>query len=258
VHPVGPIITAGMLLYPRDRAREVLRFYRDFMAEAPDEIGGGAALITAPPEPFVPADLQGQPALGIVFCYIGSVEDGQEAARPLRESTAPAVDLIQPMPYTAVQQMMDAGNPFGIHEYFKIDWLHDLPDEAIDLAVDHAERQPAPFAQVILAPMGGAVGRMNGDTALNIPEAGWAYFALTMWMDPSEDDRNRAWTRDFAETMRPFGLGTAAFPNFIETDEGTERLRKSYGPEKYERLVELKRQWDPNNLFRLNQNIVPS
>ena len=169
MHPVGPIVTAGMLLYPRDRAREVLRFYRDFMAQAPDEVGGGAALITAPPEPFVPADLQGRPALGIVFCYIGSVEDGQEAARPLRESTAPAVDVIQPMPYTAVQQMMDAGNPFGIHEYFKIDWLQDLPDEAIDIAVDQAEQQPAPFAQVILAPMGGAVGRMNGDRALNIP-----------------------------------------------------------------------------------------
>ena len=258
VHPVGPIVTAGMLLYPRDRAREVLRFYRDFMAQAPDEVGGGAALITAPPEPFVPADLQGRPALGIVFCYIGSVEDGQEAARPLRESTAPAVDVIQPMPYTAVQQMMDAGNPFGIHEYFKIDWLQDLPDEAIDIAVDQAEQQPAPFAQVILAPMGGAVGRMNGDRALNIPEAGWAYFALTMWMDPSEDDRNKAWTRGFAEAMRPFGLGTAAFPNFIETDEGTERLRSSYGPEKYERLVQLKRQWDPDNVFRLNQNIVPS
>jgi hypothetical protein len=258
VHPVGPIVTAGMLLYPRDRAREVLRFYRDFMAQAPDEVGGGAALITAPPEPFGPADLQGRPAIGIVFCYIGSVEDGQEAARPLRESTAPAVDVIQPMPYTAVQQMMDAGNPFGIHEYFKIDWLQDLPDEAIDIAVDQAEQQPAPFAQVILAPMGGAVGRMNGDTALNIPEAGWAYFALTMWMDPSEDERNKAWTRGFAEAMRPFGLGTAAFPNFIETDEGTERLRNSYGPEKYERLVQLKRQWDPDNVFRLNQNIVPS
>ena len=169
VHPVGPIMTAGMLLYPRERAREVLRFYRDFMAEAPDEVGGGPALITAPPEPFVPADLQGRPAMGIVFCFIGPAEDGQEAVRPLRESTGARRGPDPADALHGVQQMMDAGNPFGIHEYFKIDWLQDLPDEAIDIAVDQADQQPAPFAQVILAPMGGAVGRMNGDTCPEHP-----------------------------------------------------------------------------------------
>ena len=142
VHPVGPIITGGMLLYPRARAKEVLRFYRDFIAEGPDQVGGGAALITAPPEDFIPEELRGQPALGIVFCYIGSIEDGEEAVRPLRESTGPVVDIVQPMPYVALQQMLDAGNPRGVREYFKVDWLNELPDEAIDLIVDRQSNCP--------------------------------------------------------------------------------------------------------------------
>ena len=257
IHPVGPIVMGGMLVYPRERAGEVLRFYRDFIEKAPAEVGGGAALITAPPEEFVPEQLRGQPAMGIVFIYVGSIEDGDAAVRPLREGTNPVVDLVQPMPYVALQQMLDAGNPTGVREYFKVDWLNELPDEAIDLAVEQAERLPAPFGQLILAPQGGAMGRTNGsDGALNAPDAPWAYFCLSMWMDPSEDDQNRDWARGFAEAMRAYEVGTP-YPNFIAADEGSARLRSSYGPEKYERLLALKRQWDPDNLFRLNQNIDP-
>ena len=111
LHPVGPIVIGGMLVYPRERAKEVLRIYRDFIEKAPPEVGGGAALITAPPEEFVPEQLRGQPAMGIVFIYVGSIEDGEAAVRPLREATNPVVDLVQPMPYVALQQMLDAGNP---------------------------------------------------------------------------------------------------------------------------------------------------
>jgi FAD/FMN-containing dehydrogenase len=258
LHPVGPIITGGMLLYPRARAREVLRFYRDFIAKAPDEVGGGIALLTAPPEPFVPEDLQGRPAVGIVFCYVGPVEDGEKAVRPLKQGTSPAVDLVQPMPYAALQQMMDAGNPHGVREYFKVDWLTGLPDEGIDIIVEQAENLPAPFGQLILAPMGAATARTDtGKMALNMPDAPWAYFCLSMWMDPSEDERNTDWARGFAKAMGAFEVGSP-YPNFIEPDEGVKRLRASYGPEKYERLVALKREWDPENLFRLNQNISPA
>jgi FAD/FMN-containing dehydrogenase len=258
LHPVGPIITGGMLLYPRAQAREVLRFYRDFIAKAPDEVGGGIALLTAPPEPFVPEDLQGRPAVGIVFCYVGSIEDGEKAVRPLKEATSPALDLVQPMPYAALQQMMDAGNPHGVREYFKVDWLTGLPDEGIDIIVEQAENLPAPFGQLILAPMGGATARTDtSKMALNMPAAPWAYFCLSMWMDPAEDERNTDWARGFAEAMGAFEVGSP-YPNFIEPDEGVKRLRASYGPEKYERLVALKRKWDPENLFRLNQNISPA
>jgi hypothetical protein len=246
----------GMLLWPRAQAGEVIRFYRDYMAQAPDEVGGGVALITAPPEPFVPAELQGQPAVGVIFLYVGPPAEGEEAVGPLREFGSPLVDLVQPMPYVALQSMLDGGNPRGVHEYFKVDWLESLPDEAVDVVVSQGEQLPAPFGQLILAPMGGAVGRADDTTtALNISAAPWLYFCLAMWMDPSDDERNIAWARGFAEAMRPFGVGTA-FPNFIEPDEGAARLRASYGDEKYARLVELKRRWDPDNVFRLNQNIV--
>ena len=260
LHPVGPIVTAGMLLFPRGQARELIPAYRDFIEQAPDQLGGGLALITAPPEDFVPEEVRGQPAVGIIYLYVGPPEEGAEALQPLREAApAPIVDMVQPMPYTALQQMLDAGNPRGIREYFKIDWLRELPDEAIDVVLEHAEALPAPFGQLILAPMGGAVARTDNDAlALTVPDAPWAYFCLTMWMDPGEDDANVAWTRGFAEAMRPFGIGREAFPNFIEADEGAARLRATYGEDKYARLVELKNKWDPGNVFRLNQNITPA
>ncbi len=116
-------MNAGLLLYPRAQAREVIRAYRDYMASAPDEVGGGVALLTAPPEPFVPEEVRGQPAVGIVFCYVGPPEEGAEAAKAVREFGSPALDMIQPMPYVAVQQMLDAGSPRGVREYFKIDSL---------------------------------------------------------------------------------------------------------------------------------------
>jgi FAD/FMN-containing dehydrogenase len=255
LHPVGPIITAGMLLYPRAQATEVIRSYRDFMAGAPDEVGGGVALITAPPEPFVPEDLQGKQAVGVVFCYVGDPAKGAELAQPLREIGFPAVDLIQPMPYAALQSMLDGGMPHGIREYFKVDYLKALSDEAIDVIVSQAERLPMPFGQLILGPLGGALARSdNSAMALNIPAEPWLFFCLSLWMDPAEDDPNTNWARGFAEAMRPFGVGEA-MPNFIAADEGAARLRTSYGEEKFARLVELKRHWDPDNLFRLNQNI---
>ena len=260
LHPVGPIVAGGMLLYPRSQAREIIHAYRDFIADAPDEVGGGLALITAPPEEFVPEEMRGQPAVGIVYCYVGPPEDGVEALRPLRESTSPVLDMVQPMPYAALQQMLDGGNPTGIREYFKIDWLRELPDEAIEVVLEQAEGIPAPFGQIILSPMGGALARTdNSALALSVPDAPWAYFCLTMWMDPGEDDGNVAWTRGFAEAMSPFALEQqAALPNFIEPDEGIARLRESYGEDKYQRLVELKGKWDPDNAFRLNQNIAPA
>jgi hypothetical protein len=259
LHPIGPMVFGGMLLFKRAQAKETLRAYRDFIAQAANEVCGGAALMTAPPEEFIPEEMRGQPALGIIFCYVGPPEDGEQAIQPLRESTSPVFEMLQPLPYVGLQQMLDAGNPFGIHEYFKIDWLESLSDEAIDVAVDYAEQMPAPFANLIFAPMGGAVGKVNEDRALNTPNAGWVYFCLTMWMDPREDADNIAWSKGFADAMLQFGLDTAAFPNFIESEQKTtERLLKSYGSEKYERLVELKRKWDPDNVFRLNQNIDPA
>jgi FAD/FMN-containing dehydrogenase len=257
LHEVGPIVAAGMLVYPRSEAAAVIRNYRDFIESAPGNIGGGVALITAPPEPFVPEEARGKPAVGVIYCYVGDPEEGMEAAKPLRGFGTPAIDLIQPMPYTALQQMLDAGNPHGIHEYFKVDWLKALSDETIDIVVAQAESLPAPFGQLILAPMGGSVGRRGGDMALSVLDAPWMYFCLSMWMDPAEDAANIAWARGFADAMKAFGVG-GTYPNFIEPDEGVARLKESFGPEKYARLVALKQEWDPDNVFSMNQNISPN
>jgi FAD/FMN-containing dehydrogenase len=258
LHPVGPIIAAGMLLYPRAQARELIANYRDFIAAAPEQVGGGLALLTAPPEEFVPEDIRGKPAVGIVYCHVGSPEEGMAAAEPLRSFGSPIVDMIQPMPYAVVQQMLDAGSPRGVREYFKVDTLSELSDAAIDTVVSQAEGLPAPFGQLILGPLGGALARTDRESmALSIDEGEWIYFCLSMWMDPSQDEANTAWTRGFHEAMRAFTVGTA-MPNFIEPDEGLARLRASYGEEKFSRLQALKRRWDPDNLFRLNQNIEPA
>ena len=254
LHPVGPLLTAGLLLWPRAQSGEVIRFYRDYMASAPDEVGGAVAFLTAPPAPFVPPDLQGQPVIGVVYCYVGPLEAGEEHARALRGFGSPAVDVIGPMPYTALQQMLDPGFPRGIREYFKVDSLRSLPDGSIDTLVAVAEELPAPFGQLILCPLGGAVSRSaTADIALSVVDAPWLYFCLSMWMDPAEDERNTAWARRLAASMRDIGVG-AAVANFVAEDEAG-RLRASYGEEKYARLAELKRRWDPDNLFRLNQNI---
>jgi FAD/FMN-containing dehydrogenase len=259
VHPVGPIVFGGMLAFPRPQAGEVARAYRDFMEQAPDNMCGGLAMITTPPEEFVPEEARGKPAVGIVFCYVGPPEEGeQQLEQLLAKLPEPVLRMVQPMPYVAIQQMLDAGNPYGIREYFKIDWLGELSDEAIDKAIELAETMPAPFAQVILAPMGGAVARTdNSALALTVPDAPWAYFALTMWMDPAEDEQNKAWTRAFHDEMQAFGINMA-MPNFIAADEDKTRLHDIYGEEKLGRLVELKKEWDPDNLFRLNQNISPA
>ena len=254
LHPVGPLLTAGLLLWPRAQSGEVIRFYRDYMASAPDEVGGAVAFLTAPPAPFVPPDLQGQPVIGVVYCYVGPLEAGEEHARPLRGFGSPTVDMIGPMPYTALQQMLDPGFPHGIREYFKVDSLRSLPDASIDTLVAVAEELPAPFGQLILCPLGGAVSRSaTADIALSVVDAPWLYFCLTMWMDPAEDERNTAWARRLAASIRDIGVGTTV-ANFVAEDEAG-RLRASYGQEKYQRLAELKRRWDPDNLFRLNQNI---
>ena len=206
LHPVGPLLTAGLLLWPRAQAGEVIRFYRDYMASAPDEVGGAVAFLTAPPAPFVPPELQGQPAVCVVYCYVGPLDDGEEHARALRAFGSPAVDMIGPLPYTALQGMLDPGFPHGVREYFKVDSLRSLPDESIDTLVAVAEELPAPFGELILRPLGGAVSRSAAvDIALSVVDTPWLYFCLSMWMDPADDERNIAWARRLAASMRDIG-----------------------------------------------------
>ena len=258
LHPVGPIVFGGMVMFPRESAGELLRFYRDFMESAPDEVGGGIALLTAPPEEFVPEEARGKPACGLIMVYVGDPEEGAEVLRPLHEWGEPLLKMVQPMPYVAVQQMIDGGNPWGISEYFKIDYLNELPDAAIDLAVEKAADIESPFTQVIIAPLGGAMDRTDRDSmALELPRTPWFYFYLAMSMDPGGIDREAELARSFMQAMSPWTVDRAV-PNFISSDDREGRLRESFGDEKYERLVALKDKYDPENVFCRNQNISPS
>jgi FAD/FMN-containing dehydrogenase len=258
LHPVGPIVFAGMILYPRAVAAELARSYRDFMEHAPDEVGGGLALITVPPEEFVPEQARGQPACGLIVIYVGDPHHGEQAFRPLLQWGHPWLTMVQPMPYAAVQQLIDPSNPWGILEYAKVDYLPELPDEAIDTMMLRAADASSPFTEVILCPLGGAVSRMDRTTmALNIPDTKWMYFCLAKSWDPTEQDHELAWARAFQAAMRPWSVDQAP-PNFLDPDEGSARLRASYGDVKFRRLVALKDKYDPENVFSLNANVPPS
>jgi hypothetical protein len=227
------------------------------MLDAPDEVGSALAFITAPPEDFVPEAVRGHPVVGIIVCYTGSLEDGQEVMRPLREFGPPGVDLVQPMPYVAIQRMIDAANPKGMQNYWTADFLAELPDQAVDVLVEHATQPVSPLTQILLVPGGGAIARVDEDaTAFGQRTAPWNVHFLSIWPDPTENERNIAYTRAIASAMEPWTTGRA-YLNFIG-DEGLGRVEAAFGPERFARLQALKATWDPQNLFRHNQNIPPA
>jgi FAD/FMN-containing dehydrogenase len=257
LHPIGPIVLGGLLMFPAEMAAELTRFYRDFMLAAPDEVGTGLAFISAPPADFVPEPVRGKPVVGVVVCYAGPPEEGEEVMRPLREFGPPALDMVQPMPYTAVQQLLDPPNPKGMQNYWTADFLAELPDEAVDVLVGHATNPVSPLTQIILVPGGGAVARVDEEaTAFGQRTAPWNIHYLSMWPDPADTEQNIAYTRGLATAMKPWTTGRA-YLNFIG-DEGMGRVEAAFGTEKYERLQALKDEWDPGNLFRHNQNIPPT
>ncbi|HUR86014.1 MAG TPA: FAD-binding oxidoreductase [Solirubrobacteraceae bacterium] len=257
LHLVGPMLLAGCLFFEWERAVEVLTAYREIMAAAPDELGGCATLQLAPPAPFIPAELVGKPVVNILvaaFCELGPIAEALVA--PLR-ALEPMIDVVAPMPYVALQQVIDEGSPHGMQNYWRAGFLDSLPDEALERAVELVTSIPSPVSVVLLQPLGGAYARVpEGATALGHRDAGWAFHALSLWPDPADTALNRAWTAAFADAMAPYGHG-AAHPNYV-SDPAGHRVRAFYGDATYERLVAVKDRWDPRNVFASNQNIRPS
>jgi FAD binding domain/Berberine and berberine like len=259
LHEVGPIVYGGLMACPPERATEIMRFMRDYMKDAPDDFGGAVAFISAPPEEFVPPEAHGAPMVGIVVCWTGPLEDGEKVVAPIREVAQPLVDMVQPIPYTALQSMLDGGGPHGTRGYMKAEFMEELTDDAIDVALEHGARRPGPLVNLLFEPMGGAISHVGeDDTALGRRDVAWCYHALGMWMEPDEatERSHVAWTRGFAEAMAPHTV-PGVYMNYT-SDQGEERVRSTYGPVKYERLVALKDKYDPGNMFRLNGNIRPS
>ena len=257
LHPVGPIVLAGPIFHPFEDAREVLAFYREFVATVPDELTTIFELSVAPPLPFLPEDVHGKPIVMVGACYAGAPEDGIDVVRPLKEFGRPLVDLLEPKPYTAVQSMFDPLVPHGWHRYWKSVELPPLTDDAIDTLVEHSSAPTSPKSYTIVFQLGGALGRVGEDeTAFSQRDAAHNVNVNAVWTEDDPDgERHVAWARDFFSAMQPHA-GGRVYLNFLG-DEGAERVRQAYGDRQYERLVELKRAYDPTNFFRLNQNIEP-
>jgi FAD/FMN-containing dehydrogenase/pimeloyl-ACP methyl ester carboxylesterase len=257
LHPIGPTVVGGMLMYPAPMAPAVLRNFRDVMADAPDEVGGGFALLTAPVEEFVPEPARGQPVVGVILCYAGPVDEAEDALRPLREFGPPALDAVQPMPYVELQRLIDPSYPSGMRNYWTGDFLSGLPDEAIDVLCRFHLSVPSPLTGIITFPGGGAVARVpDGTMAITQRTAPFNVHITSLWADPEHDAANIAWTRELSAAMKPFTTGRV-YVNFIG-DEGEDRVAASFGAEGYARMRELKRRYDPDNLFRSNQNVRPA
>jgi FAD/FMN-containing dehydrogenase len=256
LHPVGPLVFGGALFYPVEQAAQLLRYYRDWVTGLPEELTSMVAFLTAPPAPFVPAALQGTPMVAVALCYTGPIDRGPELVAPLRAAMPPAIDLAGPLPYLALQSMFDESAPHGILSYWKTEYLPALNDNLIEVLVEQARRMPAPFAAVHIHHVEGAVRRApGGATAYAHRDAPFVLNIVGLWMDPAQTEASQQWVRSFWQAIRPFGTG-GGYLNFLG-DEGEERVRGAYGETTYARLVELKRRYDPTNLFQLNQNIRP-
>ena len=257
LHKIGPMIYGGLLGCAPERAPEITRFLRDYMETAPDDLGVGIGFISAPPLPVVPEEMHFQPVCGLVICWTGTKEEGEKVLAPIREVAQPVLDMVQEMPYTVLQRMLDEGGPYGVRGYLKAEFISDLNEDAIAKLVDAGAKRPGPMVQLLLEPLGGQIAR-NEDTAISRRDVAWCYHALSMWMDPSEEaaDAHVAWVKDLTETMKPHTT-SGVYLNFT-IDNDDDRVRKTFGEEKYARLQALKDRYDPQNLFRLNANIKPS
>jgi FAD/FMN-containing dehydrogenase len=255
LHEVGPLVYGGILMFPIDGAVDLLKAYRAFMEGAPDEICGGSAILCAPPEEFVPEDVRGKPVLAVIACYVGPVEAGERAFAPLREWGA-ALEMLGPMPYSAVQSLIAPGNPPGRHHYWKAGLLGELEDDAIETFVARASDVVSPFTACLMLPLGGAFARVpESDTPLAYRGAKWDYHLLGQWADPAEAERNIEWTRAFDSAMAAYAE-PGVYVNFVG-DPTAGALEAGFGPDNYARLVEIKRAYDPENVFHNNANISP-
>ncbi len=257
LHEVGPLVLGGPLLYGLDEASAVLRNAREFFIDAPDEVSLWLVLTHVPPAPPYPEERWGTPALVVVpFCT--DLDRGPTLLAPLTTFGSPFANLHGPIPYAALQAVLDDVDPPGHRYWDRGDYLVDLSDGVIEALVAGGAATSSPLTEILIFPMGGATARVPVDaTAFGDRTAPWAVWVASQWTDPNEDDLHRDWTRRFSATLAPWTTG-AVYANAIGSEVTEARKLAAYGgPSKYERLRELKRTWDPENLFHLNANIAP-
>ncbi len=257
LHPVGPVVLAGFVVHPLHRGREFLRFYRDFVTSAPEELMVNVAFLTAPATSFVPADLRLRPVVMVSVCYAGDLAEGETVVVPLRRFGPPALDLIGPVPYVALQAMNGQEAAVRRCAHWRSGYLDDVTDEAIDTIVACTARITSPLSLFCLDLAGGAVARVGAsETAFGPRDGAHVYGVFSAWEDAGESELHVEWADRFWEALEVFATG-AVYVNYLG-DEGQPGVRAAYGQANYSRLAALKGKYDPTNLFRSNQNILPA
>jgi FAD/FMN-containing dehydrogenase len=247
LHPVSQML-GGLLIYPIAQAKDIFRFYRDYTRTVPEALGSLCNLATLP---------DGTPAVVILIAYGGSFDEGERLLRPLRECSPLLADQVAPLPYTALQSIVENFNPPGLRNYWKSNYLRDLSDAAIEVMVDHYRSVPAPNTHVVIEHLGGAVSRVGADeTAVDHRDALYNFLIVGMWADAADDAKVIGWVRELWGALQPFSSG-GLYVNY-EAEHDVDRVKAAYSPAKYARLVAVKEKYDPTNLFRLNQNIKPA
>jgi FAD/FMN-containing dehydrogenase len=244
------------MLWPLEQAAEVMQWYREFIVQAPENISGFFAFLVVPPGPPFPEHLHLKKMCGIVWCYTGPLEEAEQIFKPVRD-LRPALDLVGPLPYPALQGMFDALYSPGLQWYWKADFVKELNDEAIALHVEHGSKIPTMLSTTHLYPINGRAHQVgSSDTPWSYRDAVWAQVIVGVDPDPANKERIVAWARDYWNALHPYCAG-GAYVNFMMHDEGDDRVKASYRGN-YERLVAIKNKYDPANVFRVNQNLKPS
>ncbi|TYL38129.1 FAD-linked oxidase [Natronococcus pandeyae] len=255
LHEVGPEILAGLILYPAEDARAVVRHWRDFVADIPDELTVWIVVLTAPPFPFVPDAYHGSPVVAVAPFYAGELADGMALIEPLRTFGDPVADNVEPRPYAAWQQFFDPAYAPGARNYWKSLNFTEFTDETIDASLEYALARPSPETKFAMVHLGGAPSRVPTDaTAYPHRDAEFVVNIVARWNDPEQDDDCIEWARNSHDALTEYSTD-GTYVNFISERTGEERFAYR---ENYDRLVELKRKYDPENRFRLNQNVKPA
>jgi len=247
LHAVGPLITGGLVVHPFARAKEALTFVGDFLRTAPDELVAAAVLMTGP---------DGQKACGIAAAHPGDPAEGGPLVAPLKQFGPPVMDVIGPMPYLALQSLIEAAMPPNVLNYWKAEFLRDLSEDVIDVAVDAFGRVPSPMSSILFFPIRGAASRVAPDATAFPHRRGYHVGIYSLWRDRAENDPNIAWVRETWKAMQPFVSG-GVYVNELGDDDGVDRVQMAYGPN-YDRLQQTKAKYDPQNVFSQNANIAPA
>jgi FAD/FMN-containing dehydrogenase len=254
LRPVDQVV-AGPMFWSLDRSRDILRWYRDFILEAPEELYGFFAFTTVPPAPPFPPELHGRRMCAVLWCWLGAATRTNEVFAPAR-ALGPALDGVQLMPFPALQTLFDPLYPPGLEMYWRAHFLREIPDAAIEEHVRYGASLPTPLSTMHMYPMDGAAHRVAPDaTAFSYRDANWNQVIVGIDPDPANRERITQWTREYSQAIRPYALG-GGYVNFLQGDEAGDRVRSTYR-DSYPRLVEVKRRYDPDNVFRVNHNIDP-